>query len=32
MIKSVNDTNVWISGINRDRGAGYQIRLHWEAR
>ena len=32
MIKSVNDTNVWISGINWDRGAGYQIRLHWEAR
>ena len=32
MIKSVNDTNVWIAGINWDRGAGYQIRLHWEAR
>jgi len=32
MIKSVNDANVWISGINWDRGAGYQIRLHWEAR
>jgi putative PIN family toxin of toxin-antitoxin system len=32
MIKSVSDTNVWISGINWDRGAGYQIRLHWEAR
>jgi hypothetical protein len=31
MIKSVNDTNVWIAGINWDRGAGYQIRLHWEA-
>jgi len=30
MIKSVNDTNVWISGINWDRGAGYEIRLHWE--
>ncbi len=32
MIKSVNDTNVWIAGINWDRGTGYQIRLHWEAR
>jgi hypothetical protein len=31
MIKSVNDTNVWIAGINWDWGAGYQIRLHWEA-
>lgn len=31
MIKSVNDTNVWIAGINWDRGAGYQIRQHWEA-
>lgn len=31
MIKSVNDTNVWGAGINWDRGAGYQIRLRWEA-
>ena len=31
VIKSVNDTNVWIAGINWDRGAGYEIRLHWEA-
>lgn len=31
VIKSVNDTNVWIAGINWDRGVGYQIRLHWEA-
>jgi putative PIN family toxin of toxin-antitoxin system len=31
MIKSVNDTNIGIAGINWDRGAGYQIRLHWEA-
>lgn len=31
MIKSVNDTNIWVAGINWDRGAGYQIRLHWEA-
>jgi predicted nucleic acid-binding protein len=30
VIKSVNDTNVWITGINWDRGAGYRIRLHWE--
>jgi hypothetical protein len=31
MIKSVNDTNVWLSGINWDTGAGYLIRRHWEA-
>ncbi len=31
MIRSVNDTNVWVAGINWDRGAGYQIRRHWEA-
>lgn len=30
VIKSVNDTNIWIAGINWDRGAGYLIRLHWE--
>ena len=30
MIKSVNDTNIWIAGINWDRGAGYQIRRYWE--
>jgi len=30
MIKSVNDTNIWIAGINWGRGAGYQIRRHWE--
>ncbi|HEY85943.1 MAG TPA: putative toxin-antitoxin system toxin component, PIN family [Chloroflexi bacterium] len=30
MIKSVNDTNIWIAGINRDTGAGYLIRRHWE--
>jgi putative PIN family toxin of toxin-antitoxin system len=31
MIKSVNDTNIWLSGINWDTGAGYLIRRHWEA-
>ena len=31
MIKSVNDTNVWIAGINWDKGAGYLIRQHWTA-
>ena len=31
MIRSVNDTNVWVAGINWDRGAGFQIRRHWEA-
>ena len=32
VIRSVNDTNVWIAGINWDKGVGYQIRLHWEAK
>jgi putative PIN family toxin of toxin-antitoxin system len=32
VIKSVNDTNVWVAGINWETGTGYQIRLHWEAR
>jgi hypothetical protein len=31
VIRSVNDTNIWIAGINWDHGAGYRIRLHWEA-
>jgi len=31
MIKSVNDTNVWVSGIVWNKGAGYLIRRHWEA-
>lgn len=31
MIKAVNDTNVWIAGINWDKGAGNLIRQHWEA-
>jgi len=30
VIKSVNDTNIWIAGINWNTGAGYKIRLHWE--
>ena len=29
MIKSVNDTNIWIAGINWHQGAGYLIRQHW---
>lgn len=32
MIKSVNDTNIWVAGINWNTGAGYKIRLHWEER
>lgn len=31
MIKSVNDTNIWISGIVWSEGAGHAIRRHWEA-
>lgn len=31
MISSVNDTNVWVSGIVWNKGAGYLIRRHWEA-
>jgi putative PIN family toxin of toxin-antitoxin system len=29
MIKSVNDTNVWLSGIHWPHGAGQQIVRHW---
>jgi predicted nucleic acid-binding protein len=29
MIKSVNDTNVWVAGIHWPGGAGYLIRQHW---
>jgi hypothetical protein len=32
VIKSVNDTNIWVAGINWNTGAGCKIRLHWEAR
>lgn len=30
MIKSVNDTNVWIAGIHWPHGAGAQIIRHWK--
>lgn len=30
MITSVNDTNVWVSGINWPNGAGRQILLRWQ--
>ncbi len=30
MIKSVNDTNVWIAGIHWPHGAGAQIIQHWK--
>ena len=30
MIKSVNDTNVWVAGIHWQTGAGHQILLHWK--
>jgi len=32
MIKSVNDTNVWVAGIHWQTGAGYRILLHWKQR
>lgn len=30
MVKSVNDTNVWVAGIHWETGAGRQILLHWK--
>lgn len=30
MVKSVNDTNVWIAGIHWQTGAGHKILLHWK--
>ena len=30
MIKSVNDTNVWVAGIHWQTGAGRNILLHWQ--
>lgn len=30
MVKSVNDTNVWIAGIHWQSGAGRKILLHWQ--
>lgn len=30
MVKSVNDTNVWVAGIHWQRGAGRKILLHWQ--
>lgn len=32
MVKSVNDTNVWLAGIHWQTGAGYKILLHWQQR
>lgn len=32
MVKSVNDTNVWVAGIHWQTGAGYKILLHWQQR
>jgi len=30
MIRSVNDTNVWVAGIHWETGAGRQILLRWK--
>ncbi len=32
MVKSVNDTNVWVAGIHWQTGAGHKILLHWQER
>lgn len=32
MVKSVNDTNVWVAGIHWPTGARHLILLHWQQR